>query len=184
MITPARTITVVDYDPSWPVRFEELRATVWPVVADLATSIEHVGSTSVPGLAAKPVIDLDVVVRSRADVPTAVGRLTVLGYDHLGDLGIIGREAFRPPEGSPAHNLYVCRSDSPSLTNHLALRDHLRRHPEVALAYGTLKRRLAQQFPHDIDGYVAAKTDFIVAVLRAAGITEPYLADIRRANRR
>jgi GrpB-like predicted nucleotidyltransferase (UPF0157 family) len=179
-----RTVTVVDYDPSWPQRFERLRATVWPVVADLAVAIEHVGSTSVPGLAAKPVIDLDVVVRSRADVPTAVGRLTTLGYDHLGDLGIVGREAFRPPEGSPPHNLYVCRHDSPSLANHLALRDHLRVHPELAHGYGALKKRLAQAFPHDIDGYVAAKTDFIVAVLRAAGVPEDHLKDIERANRR
>jgi GrpB-like predicted nucleotidyltransferase (UPF0157 family) len=179
-----RTVTVVEYDADWPACFERLRATVWPAVADLASSIEHVGSTSVPGLAAKPVIDLDVVVRSRTDVPTVVGRLTALGYDHLGDLGIVGREAFRPPEGSPAHNLYVCRADSPSLANHLALRDHLRRHPELAHAYGTLKKRLALAFPHDIDGYVAAKTDFIVGVLRAAGMPEVDLVDVERANRR
>ena len=117
-------------------------------------------------------------------MPTAVGRLTALGYDHLGDLGIEGREAFRPPAGSPAHHLYVCRSDSPSLANHLALRDHLRGHPELADAYGTLKMRLAQEFAHDIDGYVAAKTDFIVAVLRAAGFAEHHVSDIERANRR
>lgn len=178
-----RTVTVVDYDPAWPARFEELRASVWPVVADLAVTIEHVGSTSVPGLAAKPVIDLDVVVRSRADMPTAVGRLTTLGYEHLGDLGIAGREALRPPEGTPAHNLYVCRHDSPSLANHLALRDHLRDHPERAQAYGNLKKRLAHEFAHDIDGYVAAKTDFIVGVLRAAGIAEEHVEDIERANR-
>jgi GrpB-like predicted nucleotidyltransferase (UPF0157 family) len=179
-----RTVTVVDYDAAWPAIFERLRATVWPVVADLAVVIEHVGSTSVPGLAAKPVIDLDIVVRSRADVPTVVGRLTALGYDHLGDLGIVGREAFRPPEGSTAHNLYVCRPDSPSLANHRALRDHLRAHPELAHAYGALKKRLALAFPSDIDGYVAAKTDFIVAVLRTAGIAEEHLKDIERANRR
>ena len=179
-----RTVTVVDYDPAWPARFERLRETVWPAVADLAVAIEHVGSTSVPGLAAKPVIDLDVVVRSRADVPTVVGRLTALGYEHLGDLGIAGREAFRPPDGSPAHHLYVCRHDSPSLANHLALRDHLRRHPERAFAYGSLKKRLASELPNDIDAYVEAKTDFIVAVLREAGIAEGQLQDIERANRR
>lgn len=178
-----RTITVVDYDPSWPARFERLRATIWPVVADLAVAVEHVGSTSVPGLAAKPVIDLDVVVRSSADVPTAVGRLATVGYDHLGDLGIVGREAFRPPEGAPDHHLYVCRRDSPSLANHLALRDHLRHHPEAAKAYGDLKKRLAHEFPHDIAAYVAAKTDFIVAALREAGLPEDHLEGIERANR-
>jgi len=177
-----RTVTVVDYDPAWPAGFETLRDGVWPVVADIAVAIEHVGSTSVPGLAAKPVIDLDVVVRSREDVPTAVARLATLGYAHLGDLGVDGREAFAPPPGTADHNLYVCPPDSPGLANHLALRDHLRRHPERAAAYGALKRRLAQAFTHDIDGYVAGKTAFIVGVLREAGFPEDALARIERAN--
>jgi GrpB-like predicted nucleotidyltransferase (UPF0157 family) len=93
---PVRTLTVVEYDPAWPALYERLRASIWPVVADVAVAIEHVGSTAVPGLAAKPIVDLDVVVRSRTDVPTAVGRITTLGYDHLGDLGIVGREAGLP----------------------------------------------------------------------------------------
>ena len=179
-----RTITVVDHDPAWPAAFERLRARIWPVVADLAVAIEHVGSTSVPGLAAKPVIDLDVVLRSGADLPRVIGRLATLGYAHLGDLGIDGREAFAPPPGPPEHHLYVCPPDSPALANHLALRDHLRRHPELAAAYGALKKRLATTFVHDIDGYVAGKTGFIVGVLRAAGFTEDALAPIERANRR
>jgi GrpB-like predicted nucleotidyltransferase (UPF0157 family) len=178
------SITVVEYDPAWPAAFERLRATVWPVLADVAVAIEHVGSTSVPGLAAKPVIDLDVVVRARTDVPVAVGRLTTLGYDHVGDLGIEGREAFRPPAGAPAHHLYVCRSDAPSLANHLAVRDHLRAHPERAHAYGALKKRLAHAFANDVDAYVAGKTDFIVAILREAGIAPEHLEGIERANRR
>lgn len=177
-------VTVVAYDPTWPATFERLRAAVWPAVADLARSIEHVGSTSVPGLAAKPIIDLDVVLRSRADVPLAVGRLTALGYGHRGDLGIEGREAFWAPEGSPAHHLYVCRPDAPSLANHLALRGHLRRHPERAAAYGRLKQQLALEFADDPDGYGAAKTDLVVAMLREAGVAETLLDGIARANRR
>lgn len=179
-----RTITVVDYDPSWPAAFEHLRASIWPVLGDLAVTIEHVGSTSVPGLAAKPVIDLDVVLRSADDVPIAVERLATLGYLHLGELGIEGREAFAPPLGSPDHNLYVCPPDSPGLANHLALRDQLRRNPQLASEYGALKKRLARTFTHDIDGYVAAKTGFIVGVLREAGFTKDHLKRIERANRR
>lgn len=179
-----RSIIVVDYDPAWAATFERLRATLWPVVADVAVAIEHVGSTAVPGLAAKPIVDLDVVVRGRADVPAVVGRLTALGYDHRGDLGIEGREAFRSPDGTPAHHLYVCRSDAASLANHLALRDHLRAHPERAHAYGALKRRLAHECAHDIDAYVAGKTDFIVEILREAGIDRERLAGIEAANRR
>jgi len=178
------TITVVDYDPAWPARFERLRDRIWPVVADVAVAIDHVGSTSVPGLAAKPVIDLDVVLRSGGDVATAVERLAALGYAHLGDLGIAGREAFAPPPGAPDHHLYVCPPDSPALANHLALRDHLRAHPERAAEYGALKRRLARAFAHDVDGYVAGKTEFIVGVLREVGFPEDTLAPIERANRR
>jgi GrpB-like predicted nucleotidyltransferase (UPF0157 family) len=179
-----RAITVVDHDACWSEAFQRLRDRIWPVVADVAVAIEHVGSTAVPGLAAKPVIDLDVVLRSGDDVPVAVARLATLGYAHLGELGIDGREAFAPPAGSPDHHLYLCPPDSPALANHLALRDHLRRHPELASAYGELKKRLADAFAHDIDGYVAGKTAFIIGVLREVGFPEDQLAPIERANRR
>src|SRR6188508_3746065 len=102
-----RSIVVVDYDPAWSVIFESLRAQLWAVVADVALAIEHVGSTAVPGLAAKPIIDLDVVV-APGQVGTAIDRLSAIGYEHKGDLGVAGREAMRHPSGSRRHHLYVC----------------------------------------------------------------------------
>src|SRR5688572_23931561 len=131
-----RTIVVVDYDPAWPEIFEQLRAYVWSAVHDVALAVEHVGSTSVPGLAAKPIIDMSVIVASEHKVPVTIARLATLGYVHLGTLGVEGREAFRRPEGLPAHklpahNLYVCPQGSLGLQNHLAVRDHLRTHPET-----------------------------------------------------
>src|SRR5579862_585811 len=90
----SRTLEIVDYDPSWPTLFETLRSRLLLVVGDIADSIEHVGSTAVPGLAAKPIIDIDVVVEADTDVSLAIERLAVLGYQHRGDLGIEGREAF------------------------------------------------------------------------------------------
>jgi GrpB-like predicted nucleotidyltransferase (UPF0157 family) len=176
-------VIVVAYDPAWPALFERIRASVWPAVHDLATAIEHVGSTSVPGLAAKPIVDLDVVVPTDR-VPAVIDRLASLGYEHLGDLGIQGREAFRPPARSPEHHLYVCPPDSPGLANHLAFRDQLRRSPQLADAYGALKTRLAAQFAHDLDAYAVAKTEFIVDVLRQAGFPEDRLRQIERGNRR
>jgi GrpB-like predicted nucleotidyltransferase (UPF0157 family) len=92
-----RTIVVVDYDPTWPDAFELVRSTVWPVVRDVALAIEHVGSTSVPGLAAKPIIDISVVLRADADLAPAIERLATVGYSHQGNLGIEKREAFRSP---------------------------------------------------------------------------------------
>ena len=164
-----RTIVVVDYDPSWPLTFGSLRAPLWDAVRDVALAVEHVGSTAVPGLAAKPIIDIDVIVSARAETRAAVDRLAAVGYVHQGTLGIEGREAFESPAGLPAHHLYVCVQGSAALINHLTLRDYLRGHPDRAAAYGHLKKQLAAQFPTDIDKYVAGKTDFVLATLRAAG---------------
>jgi GrpB-like predicted nucleotidyltransferase (UPF0157 family) len=172
------TVVVIEYDPEWPRRFEDLRARIWPAVAGVADRIEHVGSTSVPGLAAKPIIDMTIVVRRQADVPPAIDRLATLGYRHLGNLDIEDREAFEHPAGLPRHHLYVCPEGTIGIVNQLAVRDYLRADPDVARRYGELKQRLATQFPNDIESYVFGKTDFVVEVLRGAG-----LSDATRLNR-
>jgi GrpB-like predicted nucleotidyltransferase (UPF0157 family) len=179
-----RTVVVVDYDEEWPRRFEELRARIWPVLADLAVRVEHVGSTSIPGLAAKPIIDMTVVVARRGDVPLAIERLATLGYRHLGDLGIEDRAAFDHRPDLPRHNLYVCPEGTIGLVNQLAVRDYLRAQPDAARRYGELKKRLAVEFPNDIDSYVFGKTDFILDVLRRVGLSEEQLDSIERVNRR
>jgi GrpB-like predicted nucleotidyltransferase (UPF0157 family) len=176
-------VVVVDYDPSWPIAFEELRDALGDAVGDIAVSIEHVGSTAVPGLAAKPVIDIDIVV-AESDVARAIERLAEIGYAHRGDLGIPSREAFRSPPGSRPHNLYVCPSNSPALNNHLAFRDYLRGNPRASREYGALKMRLAEEFSDDIDGYVEGKTAFIVGILEKVGLTRDDITDIERMNRR
>lgn len=175
-------IEVVDYDPAWPDRFEAIRDRIAPALGALAIAIEHVGSTSVPGLAAKPVIDIDVVVADATAIPPAIAALEGLGYEHLGQLGIRDREAFRRPPGTERHNLYVCTAEGEGLRNHLAVRNHLRSHPDAVEAYAALKRRLATEAP-DIDAYVVAKTDLIVSFLRAEGIDEETLAAIEAANK-
>jgi GrpB-like predicted nucleotidyltransferase (UPF0157 family) len=179
---PRPAIEVVDHDPAWAGRFEAIRSRVAPALAGIAVAIEHVGSTAVPGLAAKPIIDIDVIVADRAAIPEAIRRLADLGYEHLGDLGVRDREAFLRPPGSERHNLYVCVAGGEGLRNHLALRDHLRGHPDAVRAYGDLNRRLARESP-DIDAYVAGKTELIVSFLRAAGIDEATLGAIEAANR-
>lgn len=177
-------IVVVDYDPAWARHFEQLRASLWEAVHDAAISIEHVGSTSVPGLAAKPIVDLDIVVRSSEESATVIQRLDPLGYTHRGDLGIVGREAFRNPPGGPTHHLYVCLEGSLGLRNHLAVRDYLRSHPDKAIAYGELKRQLAEKFPDDIDSYIDGKADFLQGILRASGFQSQELATIATPNRK
>jgi GrpB-like predicted nucleotidyltransferase (UPF0157 family) len=161
----ADPIVVVAYDPGWPVRFARLRDTLAAALGRLAVRIEHVGSTAVPGLAAKPIIDLDVVIAARTDLPAIIERLRPVGYAHQGDLGVGGREAFVAPSGGPSHHLYVCAADSAALARHLILRDLLRADPEAAGAYADLKRTLAARHRHDRAAYTDAKTAFIEALL-------------------
>ena len=178
------SIVVVDYDPQWPKVFESLRDNIWGVVGHFAIAVEHVGSTAVPGLAAKPVIDLSVVVASDADVPLAIRQLAVLGYKHLGNLGIEGREAFDNPDGLPSHHLYVCPQGGLGLRNHLALREYLRRNSDAANSYGELKKTLALRNPNDIDAYVDGKTDFIIGILANTELSSDELNSIAAANRK
>lgn len=175
-------IEVVDYRKEWPQRFAGLRERIWPAVAAHALGIEHVGSTAVPGLAAKPVIDIDVIIAATDGLPAVIEPLEKLGYRHRGNLGIEGREAFESPPGWPAHHLYVCAQGCTALANHLSLRDQLRRDPEAAARYGALKKQLAAQHPDDIGRYVAGKTDFLLELLGKCGFEPEVLRQIRAAN--
>jgi GrpB-like predicted nucleotidyltransferase (UPF0157 family) len=165
---PGATVVVVAYDPDWPRQFAELARSVREALGDLDATVEHVGSTSVPGLAAKPVIDIDVVVASAADVPRAIERLRPLGYLHQGDRGVTGREAFTWPPDARRHHLYLVVSGSEPHLEHVELRDYLRDNPRVAADYGALKTELAQRLGADRLGYTEAKAEFVAGVLRAA----------------
>jgi GrpB-like predicted nucleotidyltransferase (UPF0157 family) len=172
-------ILVVEYDQSWPQRFEELRreysaamaAAGVPVVA-----IEHVGSTSVPGLAAKPVVDCDIVVAGQ-DVAAASRALTGLGFTPLGELGIPLRWAFREPERLAGTNTYVVVVGSLSLRNHLAVREILRTDPDLRDQYAAVKKR-AGATAADIDEYGRAKNAMVQQILAAAGLTDAERASI------
>jgi GrpB-like predicted nucleotidyltransferase (UPF0157 family) len=163
-------VVVVPYDPAWPEASARVRTRIAGVLGDVVLGIEHVGSTAVPGLDAKPIIDIDAVVRPEQDLAVVVERLATLGYRHLGDLGIIGREAFRAPadDDLPRHHLYVCPAGSPVLNAHLLLRDELRADPALAAEYGALKRALAERHRDDRDAYTEGKTRFITGVLLRA----------------
>lgn len=180
-MTAVAPIEVVPYDRAWPAQFEEVRAILAGALGDLALAVEHVGSTSVPGLAAKPILDIVVVIPAADSLAAAViERLAGLGYFHQGDLGLAGREAFGregsdvPRDGTGrawlTHHLYVCSVGNTHLVRHLALRDFLRDHPEETRAYGDLKLRLAREFRQDRRAYTEAKTEFILDVYRKAGV--------------
>ena len=111
-------VIIEDYDPRWPRIFEILRSRIAAVLNELAIAIEHVGSTAVPGLAAKPIIDIDVLIRSSTDLPAVIRKLAGLGYEHRGHLGVSAREAFRAKPEVAQHHLYVC---PPAVRNTIAI---------------------------------------------------------------
>jgi GrpB-like predicted nucleotidyltransferase (UPF0157 family) len=167
----ASPVVIVDYyDSRWPATFEQVRARVEAGLGPLAVAIEHIGSTAVPGLAAKPIIDLDVVIGDRTDLPAVIEQLRSLGYHHQGDLGVPGREAFTTPANAPPHHLYVCAVGTSALVRHLVFRDALRADPEMAGAYGRLKRTLAARHGHDRGAYTEVKSPFIEQVFAASAL--------------
>ena len=168
----AERIIIVPYNPDWPAWFTQMTAFVEPALAGVAYTIEHVGSTSIPGMAAKPIIDANIVV-DRLVFPRVKGGLATMGYVHQGNLGIPDREAFdlRDPQARqalPPHHLYVCMSGATELRNQLLFRDYLRTHDVDARAYAALKYRLAEQFGADRAGYSDGKSPFIADIMRQA----------------
>jgi GrpB-like predicted nucleotidyltransferase (UPF0157 family) len=164
----ANSVVVLDYDPDWPRRFELLRGRVTVALGGVVAAVEHVGSTAVVGLCAKPIIDMDVLLVTADALPEAIERLETLGYIHQGDLGIPEREAFFSPANEFPHHLYVCPPQSREFQRHLAFRDYLRSHAKEAKAYGDLKQALALKFAHDRAAYIAGKDAFVRALLDRA----------------
>lgn len=167
-----KKIQVLPYDPQWKENFEAIRRELVPVLGDLALRIEHVGSTSVEGLAAKPIIDIDVVISDHTPLESVVAALSTIGYQHEGDLGIPQREAFRydGKHHLQAHHLYVCPESSPELRRHITFRDYLRSHPEAAAEYGRVKMEAAKLHPEDIESYIAHKSGCISRLYHLCGL--------------
>jgi GrpB-like predicted nucleotidyltransferase (UPF0157 family) len=177
------SIEVVAWSAAWQRDFELVAADLWHALGRIpGARVEHVGSTSVPGLAAKPILDIDVIVE-RADVPAAVAALVGIGYVHRGDLGVVGREAFFAPDESPRRHVYVCEDGTLNVRNHLAVRDVLRAHDELRDAYAAVKLALASQDALDMDAYIARKSAVVQRVLETSGeFSADELAAIRRLN--
>ena len=164
-------IEVRDYDPNWPVLFDEECRRLRGVFGS-AVRIEHIGSTSVPGLAAKPIIDLLVGVPSLAEAKaTCIEPLLALSYTHIPEYetwlpaGLFFRKGIPGPW---THHVHVMEPSNPRWQDHLLFRDYLRAHPETASAYGSLKKSLAQAFGDDIEGFRNAKHEFVKTVTAKA----------------
>ncbi len=175
-------IEIVPFEDQWQARFEEIQRRLANALNGVpVVSIEHVGSTAVPGLAAKPVIDVDVVVDEQ-DVAAASVCLERVGYLPRGDLGVPGRYAFRAPKDWYRNHTYVAVAGCLALRNHLAVRDMLRSNLTLRDEYGALKLKLAASAP-DPAYYVEGKTAFLLHILELSGITPQELWEIAHINK-
>ena len=165
-------VVVLPYDPKWKEDFAAIKSELEAAIGDLALSMEHVGSTSVEGMSAKPCIDIDVVIPDSSCLDAVIQRLEAIGYEHEGNLGIEGREAFRYTDKPhlQLHHLYVCPADSKELHRHLVFREFLRQHPEAVKRYSEVKEQAAQHFPDDIEQYMAYKAPCIEALYKVCGL--------------
>lgn len=163
-------VVVEDYNPEWKNEFERIKNELLTVLSDKIESIEHVGSTSVEGLSAKPIIDIDVVIWN--NFKEVKNLLESIEYIHEGDLGILGREAFSYKNKSHlmAHHLYVCNKNNEELHRHITFRDYLRQHEEDKNRYSSIKKEMALKYPEDIDSYIEGKQDVILDIYKKCGL--------------
>ena len=173
---------MLPYNAEWTAWYRELKDQIWPPVSDLASEIVHVGSTSIPGMSAKPIIDIDLVAENLDDIELFKERLSTIGYVHVGNLGIEDREAFKEI-GTPLHrhNLYLVQRNSPAFRNHVLLKKHLQENPESFKRYNDLKLTLADS-TSSVDEYCMAKTMLILEFLEAEGVPESDIEQIRQEN--
>ena len=167
--TPGEHIKIVEYNADWPRVFEREAEAILAACRPLITEVYHVGSTSVPGLAAKPILDILPVAAGAAEALEAVTAMTALGYRYRGENGIAGRFYFdRVVEGRTVMHIHVFPAGHPEVQRHLVFRDHLRMNPDAAREYELLKRELATRYRDDRRAYTDSKAAFITGVIDAA----------------
>ena len=167
-----KRVAVVPYDEAWKSAFEKIKNEIESVIGDMILGIEHVGSTSVIGLSAKPCIDIDVIIKDYSVFDVIVRKLGASGYIHEGDLGIKDREAFKYTDKPHlmTHHLYVCPQNSEELHRHVMFRDFLRSNAEAARKYSSVKETAAELFPNDIDKYMEYKSPCIEELYTLCGL--------------
>ncbi|KAF0817369.1 N-Acyltransferase superfamily [Bacillus sp. ZZV12-4809] len=152
-----RKVAVTAYNPEWPSRFQREAELIRAIFNDEIVEIHHIGSTSIPGMAAKPVIDIMPIVRDIEMVDHFNTDMISLGYEPRRENGLPGRRYFQKGGNQRTHHVHIYEKGSVEITRHLAFRDYLRIYVEDAIKYGALKTKLAEQFPFDIDSYIKGK---------------------------
>lgn len=151
------------YDAKWADAFERESAAIVIALGEVLVALHHIGSTAIPGICAKPIIDMLAVTQDLRLLDNRGNALAAMGYEALGEFGIAGRRYFRKGDrsGIRTHQVHAFQVGSPQITRHLGFRDFLRAHPDEAAAYAALKERLATEFPRDVSNYTDGKSRFI-----------------------
>lgn len=163
-----RKVDVMPFSERWSLDFEEEAAVLQGIFGAEIVEIHHVGSTSIHGLSAKPIIDIIPVVKDISRIDQYNGNMAAIGYEAKGENGIAGRRYFQKGGDERTHHVHIYANGSPEIDRHLAFRDFLRVNPEKAMAYGNLKEKLAQQFPYDIESYIKGKEQLASEIEREA----------------
>ncbi len=192
MINESTKIVIEPYSSDWSKNFDQIKDVLKVALEGMFIDIKHVGSTSVPGMAAKPVLDIDIVVESFTLMSTIIRSMQTIGYRHMGTMGISGREVFIAESVEASflektrswmqHNIYVCDKFSQALKNHLKFREFLIDNPDAIVEYSVLKKKLASMPGCTLAKYSAAKTEFITGVLLKAGLTKEEVDLIKAEN--
>ncbi len=161
--SPLRRVLMVPPDPRWAKQFADEAARIEAVLGACHVAAHHIGSTSIPGIYAKPVIDMLVEVTHIETIDERTRAIEALGYQGLGEFGLAGRRYFRKDnaQGIRSHHLHSYAHNNQEGQRHLAFRDFMRAHPTFAREYSDLKRRLATAYPYDIEAYMDGKDAFI-----------------------
>jgi GrpB-like predicted nucleotidyltransferase (UPF0157 family) len=158
-----RKVEVIAHNPSWRMEFEVESKRIADALGNNVVAIHHIGSTAIFGIYAKPIIDLLVEIEDLVKVDEQNSSIESLGYEVMGEFGIPGRRYFRKDnqKGDRTHHIHTFKVGSEQVERHLAFRDYMIAHPEDAQKYSELKRRLAREYPTNIDGYIDGKDGFI-----------------------
>ncbi|MBD2022086.1 GrpB family protein [Leptolyngbya sp. FACHB-36] len=165
-----RQVEVVPPNPQWRREFEHESQRVAEALGENVVAVHHIGSTAIPTIYAKPIVDMLVEVKDIAAVDVRNAAIATLGYEAVGEFGIPGRRYFRKHNaaGVRTHHIHAFETGSPQVDRHLAFRDYMIAHPDDAQAYSTLKRELAKQYPSNIEAYMDGKDEFIKEMDRRA----------------
>lgn len=167
-MTKGAAVELVPYDPDWPAAFQRIRGKLERLLAPYVVTIEHIGSTSIPGLTAKPLVDIDIILRHSDDVTPATQRLLDQNYEPRGNRYDDDVWAFMLRGGTPPERIYLCPPDNQTHQRRMIFRDHLRSHSDDRAAYSTLKQGLAEHYLDDGDRYTAEKRHFVDAIIEKA----------------